>query len=61
MRTKEDILSESQNWVSKTPVWDTEAAINERLTIEVLIDIRDILDALLKDIGTNLFDHAKES
>ena len=43
MRTKEEILNESLKLKSKTPDWDTTASLHERLTIEVLIDIRDIL------------------
>ena len=50
MRDKEQILGESRMHESKTPQWDTEASVNERLTIEVLIDIRDKLTALINVI-----------
>lgn len=46
MRTKEEILNDSLNQQSKLPQWDGTASLHERLTIEVLIDIRDQLNSL---------------
>jgi len=43
MRTKDEILSESLSKTNKVPAWDATASLHERLTIEVLLDIRDIL------------------
>ena len=47
MRTKHEILGDSLASKPKTPHWDTTASLHERLTIEVLIDIRDKLDMLV--------------
>lgn len=52
MRTKEQILKESLDWKSKTPDWDVTASLHERLTIEVLVDIRDQLSALTTILGS---------
>jgi len=41
MRTKKEILKDATDVISKVPAWDTTASLHERLTIEVLIDIRD--------------------
>jgi len=43
MRDKQDILKESLDSTHKIPVWDLTARLHERLTVEVLIDIRDVL------------------
>ncbi len=61
MRTKEQILNDSQAKCSEVPQWDTIASLHEQLTIEVLIDIRDILDDLSQSIGSNIIDLARES
>ena len=50
MRTKKEILSESKKHELKTPIWDSEASVNERLTIEVLVDIRDFLDRITSSL-----------
>ena len=61
MRTKREILDSTRlNALNSDGPHDI-ALIHSLHTLEVLIDIRDILNSLLKDIGTNLFDHAKES
>jgi len=46
MRDKGEILSESLAKTHKVPDWDSTASLHERLIIEVLIDIRDILKHL---------------
>ena len=46
MRSKEEIIKESPRSKGNTPDWDSTASINERLTIEVLIDIRDELTSI---------------
>ena len=43
MRTKKEILQESRDNDKHTPQWDSMATLHERQTIEVLCDIRDIL------------------
>ena len=43
MRKKEQILKDSKRVMNKGTGWDDTASTHERLTIEVLIDIRDIL------------------
>jgi len=59
MRTKNEILNESFSQTSKVPTWDATASLHERLTIEVLIDIRDILQYHLLRIG-DLYSAFKE-
>ena len=56
MRDKQAILNDSLKLESEIPKWDSSASMHERLTIEVLIDIRDILQTFLKDVGQHLFD-----
>jgi len=47
MRSKEQILNDTVK-VERGPIpWDSTASIHERLTIEVLIDIRDELSATI--------------
>jgi len=50
MRAKQLILEEIHRKANKTTDWDTTASLHERITIEVLIDIRDILGRLAKAI-----------
>lgn len=52
MRSKQQILSDSLDTKVKTPQWDVTASIHERLTIEVLVDIRDQLTALITILGS---------
>lgn len=52
MRSKDQILSDSLDCKPKTPDWDVTASIHERLTIEVMIDIRDQLTALIVILGS---------
>ena len=59
MRTKEEILKDSNDHLRKAPNWDGTASLHERLTIEVLIDIRDILQYHLLRIG-DLYSAFKE-
>ena len=43
MRTKDEILKESKDQAGNVPSFDATASLHERLTIEVWIDIRDVL------------------
>ncbi|MBA7495812.1 hypothetical protein ES702_06403 [subsurface metagenome] len=48
MRSKDEILNDTVK-VERGPIpWDSTASIHERLTIEILVDIRDMLH---KDIA----------
>lgn len=60
MRTKDEILSDLHTHADKLDGYHYELASVAMTETEIQIDIRDILYSLLKDIGTNLFDHAKE-
>lgn len=44
MRTKSQILKNSEEIKSITPQLETRAYVHEQLTLEVLIDIRDIFE-----------------
>lgn len=44
MRAKGEIISDIKEHAHKAPDWDTTASLHERIQIEVLIDIRDILE-----------------
>lgn len=44
MRKKQTILDDSESLKSVTPQLETRAYLHERLILEVLIDIRDILE-----------------
>ena len=46
MRKKDEILNDSLDFQAKYPVWGGTTTLHERLTIEVLIDIRDQLNSL---------------
>lgn len=48
MRKKQEIILELDSHRGKTPDWDTTASLHERTQIEVLIDIRDILEILME-------------
>jgi len=61
MRSKDEIMLESTVIMNKIPADGKEMVMHEHLFLEAWLDIRDILKDLLKNIGTNLFDHAKES
>lgn len=61
MRTKQAILNDLNSHAQKLDPQHYELAAVAMIETEVQIDIRDILDDLLQNIGTNLFDHAKES
>ena len=61
MRTKQAILNDLNSHAQKVALRDFNLASVAMIQTEVQIDIRDILDHLLQNIGTNLFDHAKES
>lgn len=52
MRTKEQILKDSTDRLDQVPEWDGTSSLHERLTIEVLIDIRDELSALITILGS---------
>ena len=54
MRTKSQILTEANKGQPAPGAWDTTASLNERLTIEVLIDIRDILQTRLISIDNTI-------
>lgn len=43
MRTKDLILKVSEKAMESTPPWLNATSVHERLTLEVLIDIRDII------------------
>ena len=60
MRPKQEILDDIWTHAQKLDPQHYELASVAMLETEIQIDIRDILDSLLKNIGTNLFDHAKE-
>lgn len=61
MRAKEEMLKDLNWHAQKLDPQHYELACVAMIETEVQIDIRDILQDLLKNIGTNLFDHAKES
>ena len=50
MRTKDEILNEARKGHPAPSSWDSTASLNERLTIEALLDIRDQLTAITKDL-----------
>lgn len=52
MRARQEILAEALDNKAKTPDWDTTASLHERLTLEVLVDIRDQLSALTTILGS---------
>ncbi|MBA7495641.1 hypothetical protein ES702_06230 [subsurface metagenome] len=56
MRTRAEILGDALETRAKTPDWDVTAAIHERLTIEVLVDIRDGLNIIGETVLTYLQD-----
>ncbi|GAH73701.1 unnamed protein product [marine sediment metagenome] len=43
MRTKDQILNDISEFQAKYPVWGGIQSLHDQLTIELLIDIRDIL------------------
>lgn len=51
MRSKEEILADTIKPGPESQKWDTTASTHTRLTIEVLIDIRDRLTAIEIDAG----------
>lgn len=59
MRQKQDILEELHRNKAKAPAWDTTASLHERITIEVLIDIRDALITDAKDAMNALIELRK--
>lgn len=61
MRSKDEILKDSTKAMGNTPAWDNTASLHERLTIEVLIDIRDILVTDVKDAMNALIELQKAS
>jgi len=50
MRDKHEILKESHDQAPKAHDWDSTAILHERLTIEVLCDIRDELVAISSEL-----------
>ena len=56
MRIKDEILKEMLINKEKAPKWDSTASLHERLTLEVLIDIRDTLVKLEDHQGNTLID-----
>lgn len=59
MRTKEQILKDSLARTVKVPNWDLTASLHKRLTIEVLIDIRDMLNNRLLEISREFYRQGK--
>lgn len=57
MRTKDEILKESKDRSGGLPQYDITASLHERLQIEVLIDIRDILYDRLNYIYRLFYEH----
>lgn len=55
MRTKDEILDHTIKPGPGSQKWDTTASTHERLTIEVLIDIRDQLTELNQTIDSKIF------
>ena len=55
MRTKDEIIKESKNQAGNVPSFDATASLHERLTIEVLIDIRDAL-VISEKVLTSIYD-----
>jgi len=51
MPAKQIILEQIHRKANKTPDWHTVASLHERITIEVLIDIRDNLNMLVTMLG----------
>lgn len=52
MRSKDVILQHSLEFQPKTPQWDCTPSLHEHLTIEVLIDIRDLISSLTTILGS---------
>ena len=61
MRSKKEILEDLNSHAQKLDPQHYELAAVAMIETEIQIDIRDLLDDLVENIGTNLFDHAKES
>ncbi len=55
MRVKDAIINDLKKHANKSPDWDTTASLHERIQIEVLIDIRDIIDFRLTEIDDWLY------
>lgn len=47
MRTKDQILNDISDFQEKFPVWEGGQSLHDQLTVEVLIDIRDLFDHLI--------------
>ena len=45
---------------ANAPKWDSTAAFHERILIEVLIDIRDILEMRFREINSDIYKIAQK-
>ncbi|MBA7694581.1 hypothetical protein ES703_103194 [subsurface metagenome] len=61
MRNRSEILRNATRYTDSKTLVPEDTDKLRLLTLEVLVDIRDVLDDLNQSIGSNLFDHAKES
>lgn len=54
MRTKQEIIADLKKHANKAPDWDTTASLHERITIELLVDIRDVLQTRLISLDNTI-------